>query len=95
MKPIVVYGPFQQWGLDFIRKIYPSSSGQHRWIMTATNYFTKWIESIPTRNSTHKVIIGFLEDILSRFGFPKKIFTDNETSFKFDPQVNFCEKFGF
>jgi hypothetical protein len=94
LKPIVVSGPFQQWGLDFIGEIHPSSSGQHRWILTATDYFTKWIESIPTRNATHKVIIGFLEDILSRFGCPNKIVTDNATTFKVEPLVKFCEKIG-
>eukprot|EP00253_Pinus_taeda_P012708 PITA_12708 len=26
--------------------------GQHRWILTATEYFTKWIEAIPTRQAT-------------------------------------------
>lgn len=48
LKPVQVEAPFQQWGLDFIREINPSSSGQHRWILTATDYFTKWIEAMPT-----------------------------------------------
>jgi hypothetical protein len=46
LKPVVVSGPFQQWGLDFIGEIHPASSGQHRWILTATDYFTKWIEAV-------------------------------------------------
>jgi len=37
LKPISTEKPFQQWGLDFIGKIHPSSSGQHKWILTATN----------------------------------------------------------
>jgi hypothetical protein len=94
LKPIMASGPFQQWGLDFIGEIHPASSGQHRWILTATDYFTKWIESIPTRNATHKVVIGFLEDLLSRFGCPNKIMTDNVAAFKVEPLVKFCEKFG-
>eukprot|EP00253_Pinus_taeda_P013958 PITA_13958 len=48
LKPIEISAPFQQWGLDFIGEIHPASSGQHRWILTATDYFTKWIEAIPT-----------------------------------------------
>jgi hypothetical protein len=56
---------------------------QHKWILTATNYFTKWIEAVPTRQATYVVIIQFLEDnILSRFGCPIKIITYNETTFK-------------
>eukprot|EP00253_Pinus_taeda_P020905 PITA_20905 len=52
LKPIEVSAPFHQWGLDFIGEIHPASSGQHRWILTATDYFTEWIEAIPTRQAT-------------------------------------------
>jgi ribonuclease HI len=81
LNPVVVSGPFQQWGLDFIGEIHPASSGQHRWILTATDFFTKWIEAIPTRSASHKVIIGFLEDLITRFGCPNKIVTDNAAAF--------------
>ena len=65
--------PFQQWGLDFIGEILPSSSGQHKWILTATDYFTKWVEAIPCRQANDTIIIQFLEcNILSRFGCPEK-----------------------
>jgi hypothetical protein len=78
-----VSAPFQQWGLDFIGEIHPASSSQHILILTATNYFTKWIEAIPTRQATDAVIISFLENnILSRFGCPNKLITDNTTTFK-------------
>eukprot|EP00253_Pinus_taeda_P035340 PITA_35340 len=52
LKPIEVSAPFQQWGLDFISEIHPASYEKHRWILTATDYFTKWIEAIPTRQAT-------------------------------------------
>jgi hypothetical protein len=90
---VVVSGPFQQWGLDFIGEIHPASSGQHRWILIAVDFFTKWIEAIPTRSASHKVIIGFLEDLITRFGCPRKIVTDNATSFKAELLVKFCEQF--
>jgi hypothetical protein len=78
LKPIISHGPFQQWGLDFIGEIHPPSSGKHKWILTSTYYFTKWIESIPPKNTTDKVIMTFLEgNIFSRFGCPRKMITDN------------------
>jgi hypothetical protein len=94
LKLVAASGPFQQWGLYFIREIHPASSGQHRWILTGTDYFMKWIEAIPTRNASHKVIISFLEDIMERFGCPDIIITDNAASFKVEPLVQFCEQFG-
>eukprot|EP00253_Pinus_taeda_P028811 PITA_28811 len=94
LKPIEVSAPFQQWGLDFIGEIHPASSGQHRWILTATDYFTKWIEAIPTQQATDVVIISFLEtNILSRFGCPSKLITDNAATFKSKRMIEFCYKY--
>jgi hypothetical protein len=94
LKHVVASGPFQQWVLDFIGEIHPASSGQHKWILSATDYFTKWIEAIPTRSASHKVIIGFLEDIIVRFGYLNKIIIDNVASFKSEPLIKFCDHFG-
>jgi len=94
LKPVRVESPFQQWGLDFIGEINPSSSCQHKWILTTTDYFTKWIKAIPTRQATDSVIIQFLEDnILSRFGVPRKLITDNVAAFKSKKMVEFCYKY--
>eukprot|EP00253_Pinus_taeda_P001901 PITA_01901 len=75
-----------RWGLDFIGKIHLASSGQHRWILTAIDYFTKWIEAIPTRQATET-------NILSRFGCPSKLITDNAAAFKSKKMIEFCYKY--
>jgi hypothetical protein len=87
----MVFGPFQQWGLDVIGEIHSAPSGQHRWIFTATDYFTKWIEAIPTGSASHKVFISFLKDMMSIFGCPRRTFTDNFASFKVEPLINCCQ----
>jgi hypothetical protein len=94
LKHMVDSRPFLQWGLDFIVEIHSASSGQHRWILIAIYFFTKWIEAIPTRNACHKVIISFLEDIIARFGCLNKIVTDNVASFKVEPLIKFREQYG-
>jgi hypothetical protein len=92
--PVKTEAPFQQWGLDFIGEINPHSSAQHKWILTATDYFTKWVEAIPTKRATDSVVIDFLEDnILSRFGCPRKIVTDNAQAFKSMAMISFCQKY--
>ena len=94
LKLIITHGPFEQWGLHFIREINPSSSEQHKWILTATYYFTKWIEATPTPNETDKVIMEFLEGhIFSRFGCPKKLVTDNAQYFKSNSMIDLCNKY--
>eukprot|EP00253_Pinus_taeda_P025254 PITA_25254 len=78
----------------FQGEINPSSSAQHKWILTATDYFTKWIEEIPTRNATDSIIIQFLEtNILSRFGCPHKIITYNATTFKSKKTTELFDKY--
>eukprot|EP00253_Pinus_taeda_P033224 PITA_33224 len=57
LRPIHASGLFQQWGLDFIGENNPHSIGQHKWILVATDYFTKWIEAIPTRKADHHVVM--------------------------------------
>eukprot|EP00253_Pinus_taeda_P018260 PITA_18260 len=95
LKPMHASGPFQQWGFDFIGEINPHSSGHHRWILVATDYFIKWIESIPTRKADHHVVMKFLtENIFIRFGCPHKLVTDNTTSFREKELVDMCDSMG-
>jgi transposase InsO family protein len=49
---------------------------------------------VPTRSTSHKVIISLLEDIIARFGCPSRIVTDNASPFRSEPLIKFCEQFG-
>eukprot|EP00253_Pinus_taeda_P017216 PITA_17216 len=92
---MVVEAPFQHWGLDFIGKFNENSSNGYSWIITATDYFTKWVAAIPTKHTTDKVMIDFLEDkIITRFGVLAKITTDNAKAFSFAEFSSFCFKYG-
>ena len=52
------------------------------------------MEAIPTKRATDSVVIDFLEDnILSRFGCPRKIVTDNAQAFKSMAMIDFCQKY--
>lgn len=95
LKPMQTEEPFQMWGVHFIGEIVNKSSGGHKWILVATDYFTKWVEAIPTRQATSKVVTKFLlENILTRFGVPHKIVVDNGMCFRFKEFVDFCENYG-
>lgn len=60
-KPIMIGEPFQQCCLDFIVPINPQSSARHSHILMATDYFTKWVEAIPVKKTTSKVVCNFHE----------------------------------
>lgn len=92
--PIFAETPFQQRGLDFIGEINHVSSRQHRWILTTTDYFTKWVEAIQTRQATYTIIIDFLlSNILERFGCPRKIITNNAKEFTSSKLVKLCNDY--
>uniref|UniRef100_A0A2N9I4R3 Integrase catalytic domain-containing protein n=2 Tax=Pentapetalae TaxID=1437201 RepID=A0A2N9I4R3_FAGSY len=73
--------PFHTWGLDLIGPIGPASSG-HIWILVATEYFTKWVEAVSLRRATGAAVANFIrEHIITRFGIPYKLISDNGTPF--------------
>ena len=82
LRPVMIYRPFQQWGLDVIGEITPNSSQQHKYILTATNYCTRWTEAIPLRKVNEDKVISFIEKfIINRFGIPDALIFDNASYF--------------
>jgi hypothetical protein len=82
MNSIVKSWLFRGWGLDFIGEIHPRSSKGHRFILVATDYFTKWAEAVPLRNMTHREVINFVQEhIIYRFEVPRTLTTNQGPSF--------------
>jgi len=60
-----------------ISQIFPPSSRGHKFVLVATDYFTKWVEAIPLKTVTSKNMVDFVrEHIVYRFGIPQTITTD-------------------
>ena len=79
---MIVETPFQQWGLAFIGEFKDNSSNGYQWILTAIDYFTIWVEIVPTKKATEEVVMNVLEKrIITRFGAPAKITTNNDKDF--------------
>eukprot|EP00253_Pinus_taeda_P008335 PITA_08335 len=88
--------PFSQWGLDIIGEIVPHSSKQHRYILTATDYFTKWVEEVPLKTTNSENIIEFIDQfIITRFGLPTDLMFDNASYFSTNAMTEFALKRGF
>jgi transposase InsO family protein len=82
MNSIVKSSPFRGWELDFIGEIHPRSSKGQRFILVATDYFTKWTEAVPLRNMTRREVISFVQEhIIYRFGVPQTLTIDLGPSF--------------
>ncbi|XP_059070436.1 uncharacterized protein LOC131860086 [Cryptomeria japonica] len=91
LRPIIIDEPFKQWGLDFIGPLSPTFSAGHTHILTATDYFMKWVEPILVRKTTSEVVCNFLkENILVRFGVPHKLVANDATNFSSTKISMFC-----
>ncbi|KAL3686474.1 hypothetical protein R1sor_009048 [Riccia sorocarpa] len=96
LSPMLVARPFQKWGIDFIGPInQPSRNTRHKYIIVATDYVTKWAEAASFTRARGSITIQFLHhNIISRFGVPITIITDNGTHFLNDAVEELAEAYG-
>ncbi|XP_065017679.1 uncharacterized protein LOC135644146 [Musa acuminata AAA Group] len=81
LTPIDYAWSFAQWGLDLLRP-FPPASGQRKYIIVGVDYFTKWVEAEPLATITERQIEKFIwRNLVTRFGLPKTIITDNGPQF--------------
>ena len=52
-----------------------------RYIITCTDYFTKWVEAAPLPTKEAKGVAGFLYSLFCRHGVPKRIQSDQGREF--------------
>ena len=79
---MIISRPFEQWGIDIIEEINPNSSLQHKYLLTTTNYFTRWVDSIPLRKVNKDAVMDSLQNhIMTRFGVPISLDFDNASYF--------------
>ncbi|MCO5550183.1 hypothetical protein L7F22_003665 [Adiantum nelumboides] len=80
--PIFAYGPFEKWGIDAIEPLPRISSGK-QYILTVTDYITKWAEAVSVACITATDVRKFVLDyICSRFETPLEILSDRGLGFR-------------
>ena len=94
LKPLVSPWPFAQWGMD-LAGLLPKATENQRWLIVATDYFTKWVEAEPLDNTKDSDSIKFIwKNIFTRFGIPRAIILDNNTQFNSKPFKRYCSEHG-
>ena len=62
LHPIPVHSPWFHVGIDFVGPVSPPSSTGNRFILTLSDYFTKWVEAVPLPSKeAHGVASTFLK----------------------------------
>ncbi|XP_057488501.1 uncharacterized protein LOC130774471 [Actinidia eriantha] len=81
LSPLTSPWPFAQWGMDIVG-VLPRAPGNKRFLIAATDYFTKWVEAEPLAQIRETDVVKFIRgNILSRFGIPRAFVSDNGTQF--------------
>ncbi|XP_052208820.1 uncharacterized protein LOC127812465 [Diospyros lotus] len=94
IQPIFQSLLFAQWGLDILGP-FPMASAQRKFLLVATDYFTKWVEAEPLATITEKKVEGMIwKDIICRFGIPRILNTDHGTQFDSEAFRTFCKRWG-
>jgi hypothetical protein len=78
------------WGLDLLGPFKKALGGlTHPCVVI--DKFTKWIKARPLAKIGSKQAVSFLQDIISRFGFPNSIIIDSGTYFTREKFLDFCD----
>eukprot|EP00253_Pinus_taeda_P003586 PITA_03586 len=74
---------FDKWEIDFIGPITPPARhSRARYIITTTEYLTRWVEEAPIKDYTAETTTRFIfENIISRLGCSRNLTSDQGTHF--------------
>ena len=84
LQPLPIRGLGYRWGVDFAGPLVETRAG-NKWVLVCIEHFTKWVELIPLPSkSSRDAARGLLDGVLSRYGAPGVILTDQGTEFQGD-----------
>ncbi|GAA0184389.1 hypothetical protein LIER_31677 [Lithospermum erythrorhizon] len=90
MTPILNHIPFPMWGIALMGKL-PKAKGILKYVVVAVDYFSKWVEAAPLKKTCSDSIVRFLwKNIITRFGVPRILVSDNGTEFESEELAKFC-----
>jgi hypothetical protein len=78
------------WGLDLLWPFKRAPGGQTH-LLVMVDKFTKWVEAKPLDKIDSKQAMGFIQDIIFRFGISNYIITNNGTQFTGEKFLDFYD----
>ena len=94
LQTIPLSWPFATWGLDILGP-FPRAPGGFEFLFVMIGTFTKWIEAEPVVKTTTEAAKRFLtKNVITQFGVPNRIITNNGAQFSRGNFHEFCEDLG-
>ncbi|KAJ8936808.1 hypothetical protein NQ314_012162 [Rhamnusium bicolor] len=85
-------GPFETTSIDILGP-YPLTPRQNRYMIIVEDTFTKWVEAKPFHKVDINIILRYLEEeIISRYGTPRKIISDHGITFQSNAYLRYCAR---
>ncbi|RVW94628.1 Gypsy retrotransposon integrase-like protein 1 [Vitis vinifera] len=92
LKSISGSWPFAQWGMDIVRPL-SAAPAQKKFLLVATDYFSKWVEAEAYASIKDKDVTKFVwKNIIYRLEIPQTIIADNGPQFDSIAFRNFCSE---
>src|SRR5450631_83792 len=91
--PMLEGTPYRRWGVDCMGPI-PTSLAGNNYIILFVDAFTKWIEAFAVPDTTAETTARCLREVISRFGVPEQLHSDNGTNFRSELFTSECKAFG-
>ena len=86
--------PFAQWGLDIVGP-FPKVVGNKKYLLVGADYFTKWVEVKSLANIRDVDVKRFVrKNIVTRFGVPHMLISDNGLQFDNKMFKRYCGELG-
>lgn len=83
---------FEKWAIDYIGPL-TFTKQKNQYIILAVEYATKWIEAKAVKKADGKTSVRFIHDrIITRFGCPMQLISDNGRHFINSEVKEFLEK---
>jgi transposase InsO family protein len=82
LRPVPVRSPWYHVRIDFVGPICPTSKCGNKYILTLSDYFTKWVEAIPLPTKCAPGVAKSLFKIFMRMGLPKILTSDQGGEFR-------------
>jgi hypothetical protein len=83
LAPQMTLQAFEKWAIDFMGPINPPGKRTSaRYIITATEYLTRWAKAIAVKDCSATTTVCFIfDDIITMFGCPTTLINDQGTHF--------------
>jgi hypothetical protein len=81
LKPLPIMGLFYRYGVDLCKMPHTSEDG-NKYVVVMIEHFTKWVSLVPIPEKSSIYTAAALKAVLTRFGAPAEVLTDQGEEFQ-------------